>query len=174
MEDLQEERNAVAQTINKNRFWEPVYAESFVARSKSPRQVCLKEVRRSHIYIGIFKNRYGYIPSDNNPQSLSATALEYYEAKGNELSIFIFTAKNADNIDRELQEFLVQLTDFDRGHLKKEYTTVEDLVESVLDAINREVTIGYIEMINSKRRQYIREVYELPYFERLKERFRND
>ena len=56
MEDLKEERMELAKAIDKNRFWKAVYAETFVARSKSPREVCLEEVRESHIYIGIFKN----------------------------------------------------------------------------------------------------------------------
>lgn len=55
MQDLQNERKAVADAINGNIVWEAVYAKSFVARSESPRGVCLEEVRNSHIYIGIFK-----------------------------------------------------------------------------------------------------------------------
>mgnify|MGYP000507014170 CR=1 FL=1 len=46
MEDLREERIAVVNAINRNRTWEPVYAESFVARSESPREVCLEEVKK--------------------------------------------------------------------------------------------------------------------------------
>lgn len=174
MEDMQEERNAVANAIDRYFFWESVYAESFVARSKSPREVCLEEVRRSHIYVGIYKNRYGYIPSENNPKRRSVTVLEYYEAKKNELPILIFVSKNAGDIEKELHEFLAQLTDFDEGHWNKKYSTIEDLVESVLNAISYEVTRGYIEMINYKRKQHIKEIYELPYFKMLKERFMND
>ena len=172
MDDLQEERKAVADAINENIFWESVYAESFTARSESPREVCLEKVRRSNIYVGIFKDRYGYIPSENNPQGYSAVVLEYYEAKNNQLPILIFVDKNDSNRERKLIEFLRGITDFNKGHWRKEYSTTDELVHFTLEAINREVTKIYIETINTKRKNEIREIYELPYFKRLKERLR--
>ena len=172
MDDLQEERMAIADAINKNRFWESVYAESFVARTESPREVCLEEVRKSHIYIGILKDRYGYIPSNNNPRRGSVVELEYNEAKNNQLPIFIFVDKNGSNRERKLKEFLKDITDFDKGHWRKEYSTTNELVRFALEAINREITRGYVETINAKRKTEIREIYKLPYFERLKSRLK--
>jgi len=170
MDDLQEERMAVADAINKNRFWESIYAESFVARSESSREVCLEEVKRSHIYIGIFKERYGYIPQDNNPQGDSVVVLEYKEAKNNQLPVFIFIDKSSSNREKRLTEFLNEITDFDRGHWRKEYSTTEELVQFVLEAINHEITRGYVEAINAKRKTEAQEIYKLPYFERIKGR----
>ena len=172
MNDLQEERMAVADAISENIFWESVYAESFTARSESPREVCLEKVRRSNIYIGIFKDRYGYIPSENNPQGYSAVVLEYYEAKNNQLPIFIFIDKNDSKREKKLIEFIKVITDFDNGHWRKEYSTTDELVHFTIEAVNREITKISVETINNKRKNEIRGIYELPYFKRLKERLR--
>ncbi len=172
MDDLQEERMSVADAINENSFWESINAESFVARSESPREVCLEEVKSSHIYIGIFKDRYGYIPSNDNPQGCSVVVLEYNEAKNNRLPILIFVDKNDSKRESKLIEFLRDIADFDKGHWRKEYSTTDELVRSTLEAVNREVTKIYVETINTKRKNEIREIYKLPYFKRLKERLR--
>jgi len=172
MDDLPEERMAIADAINKNIFWESIYAESFVARSKSPREVCLEEVRRSHIYIGIFKDRYGYIPSNDNPQGCSVVVLEYNEAKNNQLPILIFVDKNGSKRESKLIEFLRDITDFGKGHWRKEYSTTDELVQYTLEAIKSEITRGYVETINAKRKTKIQEIYKLPYFKKLKERLR--
>ena len=172
MDDLQKERMAVADAINKKNFWEAKYAESFTARAESPREVCLEEVRNSDIYIGIFKDRYGYIPSENNPQGCSAVALEYYEAKKKPIPIFIFIDKNDSKRESKLLEFIKVITDFDNGHWRKEYSTTDELVQFTIEAINCEITTGYLETINAKRKTKIREIYKLPYFEKFKEDIR--
>jgi len=171
--DLQEERMAVADAINENIFWESVYAESFTARSESPREVCLEKVRRSNIYVGIFKDRYGYIPSENNPQGYSAVVLEYYEAKNKQIPIFIFVDKNGSKRESKLIEFLRDIAaDFDKGHWRKEYSTTNELIQSTIEAVNREITKISVETINTKRKNETRGIYELPYFRKLKERLR--
>ena len=172
IDDLQEERMAVADAINKNIFWESVYAESFTARSESPREVCLEEVRRSHVYIGIFKDRYGYIPSNDNPQGCSVVVLEYNEAKNNQLPILIFVDKNGGKRESRLIEFLRDITDFDKGHWRKEYSTTNELIQFTLEAIKSEIIRRYVEIVNARRKTEIREIYKLPYFKRLKERLR--
>ena len=172
MDDLKEERIAIADAINKNHSWESVDAESFVARSESPRDVCLEEVRKSHIYIGVFKDWHGYIPEDNNEGKFSVVELEYNEANKNQLQIFIFIYKNARNRESKLVDFLTKISDFNTGHWRKEYSTIEELVRFVLEAIGREITRGYIETIDTKRKSETRAIYELPYFERLKTRLK--
>lgn len=171
MEDLKDERVALVQAINQNRFWEAVYAESFVARSESPREVCLDEVRKSHIYIGIFKDRYGYIPENNNPQGVSVVVLEYDEAKRNQLPIIILICKNASNREPQLEEFLRKITDFDSGHWRKEYTTIEELVQTTIESISYELTKAAVEKIEAKRKVQIKSIYNLPYFKRVIDKF---
>jgi len=172
MDDLQEERMAVADAINKKIFWEAKYAESFTARTESPREVCLEEVRDSHIYIGIFKDRYGYIPSLNNPRGYSAAILEYYEAEKKKMPIFIFIDKNDNKRESKLIEFIKVITDFDKGHWRKEYSTTDELVQFTIEAVNHEITKGYVETINTKWKNETQRIYALPYFKRLKERVR--
>ena len=174
IDDLQEERKTLAEFINKNRFWEATYAESFVARSESPREICLEEVRKSHIYIGIFKNRYGYIPKNDNPLGLSVVALEYKEAKKSQLPIFIFIDKNADNKENKLTDFLEEILDFDEGHWRREYSNINELIHFASEAINREVTRIYVGAINLKRKNEIKYIYQLPYFKNFKRGFRNE
>ncbi len=174
MNDLKEERKAVAAAVSQNRSWESVYAESFVAKSESPRQVCLEEIRKSHIYIGIFKNQYGYIPAENNPQGCSVVKIEYIEAKRNQLPILIFIAEDSSNREKRLNEFLSEITDFNQGHWRKEYTTTEELVQLVLEAINDKLVREYGGKNNAERKAKISEIYKLPYFEGLKTKINNN
>ena len=168
MDDLQDERMALVQAIDTNRFWKAVIVESFVARSEFPREVCLQEVRQSHIYMGIFKNRYGYIPKENNPQGLSVVVLEYQEAKNNHLPILIFIYKNPTGREHALTRFLEKISDFDKGHWRTQYSTKEELVQFAIDAINHEVTRRCVDSIEAERKQKIGEIYNLPYFKRVK------
>lgn len=170
MEELREERRALVNTINENKFWEPIYAESFTARSESPREVCLEEVRKSHIYIGIFKDCYGHVPHNNNPEKVPATVLEYREAKKYKLQILIFIYKDATNRDRRLTKFLKDIGDFDKGHWRKEYSNIEELVRFILDALNRGTTESHIKMLKIKQEKEAQEIYSFPYFKRVKER----
>lgn len=167
MKDLEEERTAVAKAIIKRRDFETVRAESFSARSESPEEVCLKEVRDSYIYIGIFKNRYGDIPKNNNPSGYSVTELEYQEAKKNDLPILIFIYKNSTNREKKLIEFLKKIKDFGTGHWCKEYSTTDELVNLVLESIDSELVRKYIETNKCKREKKIKDLYELPYFKKL-------
>jgi hypothetical protein len=171
MEDLQEERIALAESINQNRFWEAVHAESFVARSESPREICLDEVRNSHVYIGIFKNKYGYIPEDNNPRGVSVIALEYEEARVNQLPIIVLIYKNASNRESRLEDFLREITDFNTGHWRKEYVNINELIQLAFESINYELTKTAVKTIEARRREQIRNTYNLPYFKRMREKF---
>lgn len=171
MEDLQEERMSIVEAIGKNRFWESAYAESFVARSESPRALCLDEVRSSHIYIGIFKNRYGYIPVDDNPRQFSVVALEYEEAKKNQIPIFIFVYKNTNSRETELANFLKRLTDFTMGHWCKEYSNIDELVILAIETINSELVRTYIKANNTERSSMVERIYGLPYFNKLRRNF---
>ena len=171
MEDLQEERIALAESINQNRFWEAVHAESFVARSESPREVCLDEVRNSHVYIGIFKNKYGYIPEDNNPQRVSVVVLEYKEAKKNGFPIIIFICRNASNREPQLEDFLREITDFDKGHWRKEYTSTDELIQLVFESINYELIKTTVKTIEARRKNQVKNTYNLPYFKKIMEKF---
>ncbi len=171
IDDLQTEREAIAKSINNRQELQAICSESFPATTLSPRQICLERVRGCYIYVGIFKNRYGFIPNNDNPEGLSVTALEYYEAKANNLSILIFLDKNATNIEEKLKDFLSKITDFDTGHFVKFYSNLNELVRLVSEAIDNEIRKGFMaEKIRTKQKQQIKELYDLPYFKKLKER----
>jgi hypothetical protein len=54
--------------------------EDHVATDKRPIEKCLTDVAASELYIGIFAWRYGYIPSEMNPEHKSITEVEYRKA----------------------------------------------------------------------------------------------
>ncbi|HYX71675.1 MAG TPA: DUF4062 domain-containing protein [Nitrososphaera sp.] len=84
-EDLEEHRRLVLHTLAK--FKRQVTGmEYFGARSGEPLEVCLSEVRKSGVYIGIVGTRYGSIAKDGK----SFTELEYEEALNHNKNILIY------------------------------------------------------------------------------------
>lgn len=174
IEDLKKERIAVANAINGQRGWEAIYSESFPASSESPKEVCFKELRDSHIYIGIFKNRYGDIPPNNNPLGRSVTVLEYHKAKKHKRPTLIFIYQDDIRREKKLKKFLEKITDFEKGHFINKYSTINELVELVLKSLNAATIRLCIEAINSKSKTQINNIYELSYYDKIKERFKNE
>ena len=160
MNDLEREREAVATAIDNFSALESVRAESVPARNETPRELCLGLVRDCDIYVGIFKNRYGYVPKENNPEKNSVVVLEYKEAKKNGIPILIFIYGNAENREEALKRFLEEITDFSRGHWRKEYFDMVDLTGKVIDAIVTTISNGYT--INRENKK--KSVYDLPFF----------
>ena len=171
IEELKQERKAVADAINQMPYWKAIYAESFPARAECSRVVCLEEVRQCHIYIGIFKDKYGYIPKGKNPTCLSATALEYQEAIKCKMPTLIFVYNDKSNREKELAAFLAPLMDFDRGHFVDFFSCEEELVKSIREAIQQEVSIGYITNIAARQRRTINNIYESPYFKNFNKKY---
>ncbi|MBV8857610.1 MAG: DUF4062 domain-containing protein [Acidobacteria bacterium] len=76
--DLGRERQTLRRALAAMDGVEYVGMENFGSRPKSPREVCLREVAASHIYVGLFGSRYGSL----DPVSgLSMTEIEYREAR---------------------------------------------------------------------------------------------
>lgn len=171
IDDLRKERKAIAESINFRQECKAVYAESFSASTLSSEQVCLEAVRRCNIYVGIFKNKYGFVPIKNNPNGFCVTALEYYEAKANGLSILIFVDEEADGVEDKLSVFLKEIMDFNNGHFIKFYSNLSDLVRFVLEAIDNEIVQDRFKArMRAMRVEQAQKIYELPYFIRLRER----
>jgi len=76
--DLQRERQAVEEALHRMRTASFSGMEYFGSRPETPKEVCLEEVSRSDVYIGIFAHRYGYIDPESG---LSMTELEYRKAR---------------------------------------------------------------------------------------------
>ena len=76
--DLQEEREAVEAALRRMKSTAFSGMEYFGSRPETPKEVCLTEVARSHVYIGIFAHRYGSLDKETG---LSMTELEYRKAQ---------------------------------------------------------------------------------------------
>lgn len=87
--DLAPFREAVARNLRKTGQI-VVSMEDYTASDERPLDKCLADVRRCDIYLGIFAHRYGFIPQDGNPESLSITELEYWEARKHNKPCLIF------------------------------------------------------------------------------------
>ena len=70
-----------------------------------------------------------------------------------------------------IDDFLKEITDFDKGHWRKEYSNIKELVQFAIDAINHEVTERVVRSIEEERKKSVEDIYNLPYFKRLKEVF---
>jgi hypothetical protein len=77
--DLKECREKVYRTLRMMRY-DVIAMEDYVATDQRPVAKCLEDVAHCDLYIGIFAWRYGYIPSESNPQNKSITELEYRKA----------------------------------------------------------------------------------------------
>ncbi|ELS05034.1 hypothetical protein Xen7305DRAFT_00047730 [Xenococcus sp. PCC 7305] len=88
--DLKEYREKVYKALRKINH-DPRAMEDYVATGKyPPLDKCLSDVAGSDMYVGIFAWRYGYIPTDGNPQRKSITELEYRQALKTDKPCFIF------------------------------------------------------------------------------------
>ncbi len=86
-DDLKEYRKAVASHLRELGF-RVLGMEDFGARPRTPLPECLREVRSSHIYLGIFGMKYGSRPASLPDRSFSHH--EYLEAKRLTLPSLIF------------------------------------------------------------------------------------
>jgi len=135
MSDLRPERQAMTETL-----WDleltPIFAEDFGSRPDTPRKVCLSEVAESHIYIGVFGRRYGYITD----KGISATEEEYQKAKECGLPILIYVKEEAEeNRHVQLRRFLKELQSYESGHILSNFSTPEELQRKVRADVLREL-----------------------------------
>ena len=86
-QDLREERSALEKALAQMRETEFSGMEYFGSRPNCPKDVCMEEVRRSEVYIGIFANRYGFVEPESG---LSMTELEYRQALASGLPCLIY------------------------------------------------------------------------------------
>lgn len=87
--DLKECRESVRLALRRMKH-EDVAMEYYVAEDRRPLDKCLADVAECDLYLGIFAFRYGWIPTDNNPDAFSITEMEYRKAIGNEKPCLVF------------------------------------------------------------------------------------
>jgi hypoxanthine phosphoribosyltransferase/mannose-6-phosphate isomerase-like protein (cupin superfamily) len=135
MKDMEPERKTLRDAIEEIKL-KPVFAEKMGARSGTPREVTLSLVRQSDIYVGLFWQRYGEVPS----RGLSATEEEYQEALKGNLPILIYIKEPAPKREKLLVRFLQELEQYDRGHFRKTFTSLEELRNQIKCDIMQEVS----------------------------------
>src|SRR5580704_12237672 len=75
--DLTEERHAVLEWLRLARHQA---VDSYLPDSDAVRDSCLDDVAACDLYVLILGHRYGFQPSDDNPEGLSITHLEFRRA----------------------------------------------------------------------------------------------
>ena len=135
--DLRTEREAVEKALHQMSGTEFNGMEYFGSRSDSPRDVCLQEVRRSNVYVGIFGGRYGYIDPESR---ISMTELEYREARRIGVPCLIYVKDGAtpaadsetegDGEGRQRADALKQ--ELRREHVVSDFTTADQLATKVI------------------------------------------
>ncbi len=79
VQDLADYRLAVADVLRKCGC-EVDAMEKYAARDDRPKAACEADAAKCDIYVGIFAWRYGFIPTEDNPDAKSITELEYLAA----------------------------------------------------------------------------------------------
>lgn len=87
--DLPEHRKQVVEAcLRQNMF--PLRMEDLPANSDEAAKASLKMVETADVYVGVFANRYGYVPKANNPAQVSVTEMEYNRAVERKIERLIF------------------------------------------------------------------------------------
>jgi len=104
--DLQEEREAVEAALHRMKSTTFSGMEYFGSQPETPKEVCLTEVARSHVYIGIFAHRYGSLDKETG---LSMTEVEYRKAQERDIPCLIYLMDDSvpvlpANIERDTEK----------------------------------------------------------------------
>ena len=131
-EDLKSYRAAVRRAIERLGH-QPIMMEDFVSSSKPPKKECLDRVRDADILVGIYANRYGFIPrGDNN----SITEQEYRFAKDRGKDVFCFLSADwQSNQPDDKEPFGKFIARIQRNHTVTFFKTPEELVGLVIPVV---------------------------------------
>ena len=147
----------------------PKMMEHLPALDADAIQASLDLVDQAEVYIGIFANRYGEVPAQNNPLQISITEMEYNRATERGIPRLIFLMeKNQAHVGKV--PFAAKLEAF-KNRLRTErvrdtFTTKEDLWGKVIQALvpyrNSNLTaFDYVSYIPQPPEPYIAHPYTL-------------
>ncbi|TEU16064.1 MAG: DUF4062 domain-containing protein, partial [Anaerolineales bacterium] len=139
MRDLKRERDIVAEAVAGLRY-QAVRAETLGAVDRSSREACLDMARQCDIYVGLYGDRYGWVPDGD---TLPVTEQEYNEARRLDKPMLIYVKGDAWEPGREeaQQAFLDRVLEFDSGYFAcLHFTELADLREAVQRDLLRLVT----------------------------------
>lgn len=126
--DLTVERDT-AQAIVESLGHLCLRAETFDSPGKSPQEVCQEMARECDVYLGIFGKRYGFEVPD---LGISATEMEYREARKQNPEKILIYVKDADDPEPEQARFLSEVQDFSAGYFRHErFATPDNLAEQI-------------------------------------------
>ena len=103
--DLPEHRKQIVEACLRQGMF-PLRMEDLPANSDEAAKASLKMVEDADVYIGVFANRYGYIPKTNNPDQVSVTEMEYNRAVERKIERLVFVMDKShpitvDDVDIE-------------------------------------------------------------------------
>jgi hypothetical protein len=131
--DLSEERSVLANALHQLSTSQFNGMEHFGSRPETPKEVCLKEVAASNVYVGIFAERYGYVDPDTG---LSMTELEYRQARECNLPCLIYIKANAaletDITETDRNKLTALKAELKRMHVVSSFTTADNLATKVV------------------------------------------
>jgi len=87
--DLPDHRKGVEEACLRQGMF-PMMMEHMPAADADAIAESLRMVDEADIYLGIFAQRYGYVPKENNPQRLSITEMEYNRAVERDIPRLLF------------------------------------------------------------------------------------
>lgn len=128
--DLQDERSAIEEVI-RSLYLNAFRSECFIAYPETPKQLCLRKASECDIFIGVYKEKYGTIPTEENPYCKSIPEMEYDVAMERNKPMLLFQARSG-NPDPKLEEFLRKVENFTNGRFRKKYNNIDDLKYNLL------------------------------------------
>ncbi len=137
--DLKNEREQVRLALQKLGH-QLVSMETYTASEERPLDVCLADVAKCDLYIGILAWRYGYIPPTYDK---SITELEYRKAiEAGKPCLWFLIDENANwsraKMEIPASERIQRLrNEIKESHTVSEFTDVVDLVSKVIQAVVR-------------------------------------
>lgn len=131
--DLSEERGVLANALHQLSTSQFTGMEHFGSRPETAKEVCLKEVAASDVYVGIFAERYGYVDPDTG---LSMTELEYRQARECNLPCLIYikatAALETDITETDRNKLTALKAELRRMHVVSSFTTADNLATRVV------------------------------------------
>jgi hypothetical protein len=132
MDDLQKERHKIAHEVTRSANI-PIMAENMFDVINTPRKALEKKVDECNGYIGVFHKKWGYVPTNDNPDKLSVTAIEYEIARERNMPrlILVSNYKKED----ELENFIEKISNMHEGILRYKYADFNDMILQVARGI---------------------------------------
>ena len=100
-------------------------AENFIG-AVTVKKLIEEKIESCDAYLGIFHKKWGYVPTNDNPDGLSATALEYENSKIINIPRQIFVSKLEK--EKPLQDFIDRISNYETGDWIKKYNNTNDLL----------------------------------------------